>query len=101
MEINEENMLGIAEPEFARAAAEGIEKDFARSREIEPRGLAPATAVSARAREGRDDPDGAVLSGPAPGHPQPPAIAATTVISSPSRTGVAKPLRNRMSSSFR
>ena len=35
MEINEENMLGIAEPELARAAAEGMEKDFARSREIE------------------------------------------------------------------
>jgi len=29
------------------------------------------------------------------------AMAATTVISSPSRTGVAKPSRNRMSSSFR
>ena len=35
MEINEENLLGIAEPELARAAAEGMEKDFARSREIE------------------------------------------------------------------
>jgi hypothetical protein len=31
----------------------------------------------------------------------PPAMAATTVISSPSCTGVAKPLRNRISSSFR
>ena len=31
----------------------------------------------------------------------PPAIAATTVISSPSVTGVAKPFRNLMSSSFR
>ena len=35
MEINEENMLGIAEPELARAAAEGMEKDFAPRREIE------------------------------------------------------------------
>ncbi len=33
--------------------------------------------------------------------PHPPAIAATIVISSPAVTGVAKPLRNRMSSSFR
>ena len=35
MEINEENMLGIAEPAFARAVAEGLEQDFARYREIE------------------------------------------------------------------
>jgi cardiolipin synthase len=35
MEINEENLLGIAEPEFARIAAEGLEEDFGRSREIE------------------------------------------------------------------
>jgi cardiolipin synthase A/B len=35
MEINEENLLGIAEPAFARAVAEGLEQDFARSREIE------------------------------------------------------------------
>jgi cardiolipin synthase len=35
MEINEENLLGIAEPEFARSAAEGLEEDFARAREID------------------------------------------------------------------
>jgi cardiolipin synthase len=35
MEINEENLLGIAEPELARSAAEGMDQDFARSREIE------------------------------------------------------------------
>jgi cardiolipin synthase len=35
MEINEENLLGIAEPELARSAIEGMEKDFTRSREIE------------------------------------------------------------------
>ena len=35
MEINEENLLGIGESEFARSAAEGMEKDFTRSREIE------------------------------------------------------------------
>jgi cardiolipin synthase len=35
MEINEENLLGIGEPKFARSAAEGMEKDFGRSREIE------------------------------------------------------------------
>jgi cardiolipin synthase A/B len=35
MEINEENLLGIGESEFARSAAKGMEKDFARSREIE------------------------------------------------------------------
>jgi cardiolipin synthase len=35
MEINEENLLGIAESEFARSAAEGLEMDFGRSREIE------------------------------------------------------------------
>jgi cardiolipin synthase len=35
MEINEENLLGIAEPAFTRAAAEGLEADFGRSREIE------------------------------------------------------------------
>ncbi len=33
--------------------------------------------------------------------PHPPEIAATTVTSSPSLTGVANPLWNRMSSSFR
>jgi len=35
MEINEENMLGISELELARSVAEGMEKDFSRSREIE------------------------------------------------------------------
>jgi cardiolipin synthase A/B len=35
MEINEENLLGIGESEFARSAAEGMEKDFGLSREIE------------------------------------------------------------------
>jgi cardiolipin synthase A/B len=35
MEINEENLVGIAEPELARSAAEGMEMDFGRSREIE------------------------------------------------------------------
>jgi cardiolipin synthase A/B len=35
MEINEENLLGIAEADFARTAVEGLERDFARSREIE------------------------------------------------------------------
>ena len=35
MEINEENLLGIAEPGFARTAAEGLEEDFGRSREID------------------------------------------------------------------
>jgi cardiolipin synthase len=34
MEINEENLLGVAEREFARAAAEGLEEDFTRSREV-------------------------------------------------------------------
>ena len=35
MEINEENLLGIGESEFTRSAAEGMEKDFGRSREIQ------------------------------------------------------------------
>ena len=35
MEINEENLLGVAEADFARATVEGFETDFARSREIE------------------------------------------------------------------
>jgi cardiolipin synthase len=35
MEINEENLLGIAEPAFARTAAEGLEEDIGRAREIE------------------------------------------------------------------
>jgi hypothetical protein len=34
MEINEENLLGIAETGLARAIAEGIELDLPRSREI-------------------------------------------------------------------
>ncbi len=34
MEINEENLLGIAEPGFARAVVEGIELDLTRSKEI-------------------------------------------------------------------
>ena len=35
MEINEENLLGVAEPEFTRSAAEGLEEDFGRAREIQ------------------------------------------------------------------
>ena len=35
MEINEENLLGIADQEFARATVLGMEQDFARSREID------------------------------------------------------------------
>ncbi len=35
MEINEENLLGIADPAFARSVAEGFERDFGRAREIE------------------------------------------------------------------
>jgi cardiolipin synthase len=35
MEINEENLLGIAEPELARSAVEGMERDFGRAREID------------------------------------------------------------------
>lgn len=34
MELNEENLLGVAEHEFARTAAEGLEQDFTRSREV-------------------------------------------------------------------
>ena len=34
MEINEENLLGIAEAGFARAIVEGIERDLTRSKEI-------------------------------------------------------------------
>jgi cardiolipin synthase len=34
MELNEENVAGIADEGFARAIAEGLEWDFARSREI-------------------------------------------------------------------
>jgi cardiolipin synthase len=35
MEINEENLLGVAESGFARAVAEGIERDLTRSKEIQ------------------------------------------------------------------
>jgi cardiolipin synthase len=35
MEINEENMLGIAEADFARSVAQALEQDFTRSREVE------------------------------------------------------------------
>jgi cardiolipin synthase len=34
MELNEENVLGIADPEVARSIAEGVERDFERSREV-------------------------------------------------------------------
>jgi cardiolipin synthase len=34
MELNEENIVGIADEPFARAVAEGLERDFARSREV-------------------------------------------------------------------
>jgi cardiolipin synthase len=34
MELNEENILGIADREFARSVEEGMEADFTRSREI-------------------------------------------------------------------
>ncbi|HEX6106121.1 MAG TPA: phospholipase D-like domain-containing protein, partial [Gemmatimonadales bacterium] len=34
MELNEENVLGIADEPFARQIAEGVEHDLARSREI-------------------------------------------------------------------
>jgi cardiolipin synthase len=34
MELNEENVLGISDEPFARAVAEGLEGDFARSREV-------------------------------------------------------------------
>ena len=34
MELNEENVAGIADEGFARAIAEGLERDFARSREV-------------------------------------------------------------------
>ena len=35
MEINEENVLGIADRDFARSIEEGLSADFARSREIQ------------------------------------------------------------------
>jgi cardiolipin synthase len=35
MELNEENVLGIADAEFARSVEEGLTADFARSREIQ------------------------------------------------------------------
>ena len=34
MELNEENVVGIGDEAFARAIAEGLEQDFARSREV-------------------------------------------------------------------
>jgi hypothetical protein len=34
MELNEENVLGIAEPAFARSIEEGLTADFGQSREI-------------------------------------------------------------------
>jgi cardiolipin synthase len=34
MELNEENVLGIADPGVARAIAEGVERDLQRSREV-------------------------------------------------------------------
>jgi cardiolipin synthase A/B len=34
MELNEENIVGIADGPFARAVAEGLERDFARSHEV-------------------------------------------------------------------
>jgi len=34
MELNEENVIGIADQVFARAVAEGVERDLARSREV-------------------------------------------------------------------
>jgi cardiolipin synthase len=35
MELNEENLLGIADREFARSIEEGVIADIARSREIQ------------------------------------------------------------------
>jgi phosphatidylserine/phosphatidylglycerophosphate/cardiolipin synthase-like enzyme len=35
MELNEENVLGIADADFARSVEEGLVADFARSREIQ------------------------------------------------------------------
>jgi len=34
MELNEENVVGIADEGLARAIADGLEADFARSREV-------------------------------------------------------------------
>jgi phosphatidylserine/phosphatidylglycerophosphate/cardiolipin synthase-like enzyme len=34
MELNEENVLGIADPGVARTIAEGVERDIERSREV-------------------------------------------------------------------
>jgi len=34
MELNEENVLGIADPDVARTIAEGVERDLERSREV-------------------------------------------------------------------
>lgn len=35
MELNEENLLGVAEADYARAVAEGFERDLTRSKEIQ------------------------------------------------------------------
>jgi cardiolipin synthase len=35
MELNEENVLGIGDPDFARSIEEGVIADLARSREIQ------------------------------------------------------------------
>ena len=48
MELNEENIVGVADEALARAIAEGVEADFARSSEV-PGAVAPAPAVAARA----------------------------------------------------
>jgi cardiolipin synthase len=34
MELNEENIIGVADETLARAIAEGMEADFSRSREV-------------------------------------------------------------------
>ena len=34
MELNEENIIGVADATLARAIAEGMEADFSRSREV-------------------------------------------------------------------
>ena len=82
MELNEENIVGIADRPFARAVAEGLERDFARSREVSWRSGGGGRCGSGGLSVG-EGADRAVLSGPASGRPHPPAIAATTVISSP------------------
>jgi len=34
MELNEENVIGISDPAFARAIADGLAHDFTRSKEV-------------------------------------------------------------------